>query len=316
MAYIDYLKADYSDKPKRLREEYIKRDKENLAQLIQERVARDIDNIIERWYEIDDVGLITVQEKFLDLLEEAEQLYSFGYYTGAVAVSGIASEEYAKYLFQKNIGGVDNNTQEKRINRLATQKVIDGTLRDKFHDIRRLRNECMHYDQSFKSLSDEDLKLKAQNILSLYKEVLSSIADKHISNEKAIISVEHYDSEREFTLKYRNILMKNGVNLQLPPGVKNQVKQSLYLILEIDIETEMFKEMTLFDILNGGLSVVDLTIPQTEMISEAAIKEGNIMAATLISAVNGAGLTADWNLICIDEVCRCNLGVDDLAKLV
>ena len=56
--YIDYLKNDYSNKSEQERLEYINRDKKHLAGIIQERITNDIDCIVDRWYELDDIGYI------------------------------------------------------------------------------------------------------------------------------------------------------------------------------------------------------------------------------------------------------------------
>ena len=56
--YIDYLKNDYSNKSEQERQEYIDRDKKHLAGLIQERITNDIEHIVDRWYELDDIGYI------------------------------------------------------------------------------------------------------------------------------------------------------------------------------------------------------------------------------------------------------------------
>ena len=63
--YIDYFKDDYADKSELEREQYIKRDKKHLGRLIQERITNDIDNIVDRWFELNDVGYIPENEKFL-----------------------------------------------------------------------------------------------------------------------------------------------------------------------------------------------------------------------------------------------------------
>ena len=67
--YIDYLKNDYSNIKEQEREEYIARDKKHLAGLIQERITNDIEHIVDRWYELDDIGYIPENEKFLYLLK-------------------------------------------------------------------------------------------------------------------------------------------------------------------------------------------------------------------------------------------------------
>ncbi len=322
MAYIDLMKADYSGQPEDIKKESIIRDKKNLAMIIQEKIAKDIDNIVDRWYELEEIGIVNINEKFLDLLKEAEQLYSFGYYTGTVAVSGIAAEEYTKYLYQLNIGGNDSLTQERRINLLAANQKIDDDLKNNLHEIRKIRNECMHYNQSFKTLPVTDLKGKAKEIIDKYKKVLSPIVDNTDVDEKVLVMASisakdsYYDSARTFTMRYRNLLLKQGINLQMPPNVKNEVRQSIYHVSEIDISTDCFKEMTLVDVLDGGIVVVDLTLPQADSLSEREIKEGNLIAATVMSSVDGAGITSEWTLVCIDDVCRCNLNLDDLERVL
>ena len=150
--YIDYLKNDYSDKTEQEKEQYIKRDKRHLGGLIQERITNDIDNIVDRWYELDDVGYIPENEKFLYLLKEAEQLYCFAYYTGTISIVGIAAEEYCRCLIKKyNITDVDK--QFERINKLADSNIFDEQMKSAFHRIRKIRNDCMHYNEDFKNLS-------------------------------------------------------------------------------------------------------------------------------------------------------------------
>ena len=56
--YIDFLKEDYSDKNIDEREGYIKRDKIHLGKIIEERIKSDIDKIIDRWRELDNMGYI------------------------------------------------------------------------------------------------------------------------------------------------------------------------------------------------------------------------------------------------------------------
>lgn len=326
MSYIDFVKADYSGKTDAEREAFIARDKKNLAGIIQERIARDVQNIVERWYEIDDIGYISVQEKFLELLKEAEQLYFFGFYTGTVAVAGIATEEYCKYLYQKHIGGADKLRQVDRINKLQSKNIIDQNLAKILHDVRNIRNDCMHYSVTFKSLSGEDLKTKAKEILKLYKEALSLISEAKIDDplqeDKLIDISELTSSFSEFTLKHRNILRSNGIDLQMPPEIKNEVRQSLFWIGEIDIDSHLFKEMTLVDLpktilLDRPLTpIIDLTLPQADNVRELKLQEGNIIIATVISSVSPSGQTETWNLLSIDEIFRGVLTIDEALNCI
>lgn len=78
--YIDFIKNNYPDIPENKRQAYIDRDKKALAGVIQEKIAQSAKDIVERWYKLSDIGFLAQQEKFLDLLKEAKQLYSFGFY--------------------------------------------------------------------------------------------------------------------------------------------------------------------------------------------------------------------------------------------
>ncbi|WP_020063341.1 hypothetical protein [Bacillus sp. 123MFChir2] len=46
--YLDFIKNDYNDKAKEEREQYINRDKNHLAKIIQTRITKDVENIVER----------------------------------------------------------------------------------------------------------------------------------------------------------------------------------------------------------------------------------------------------------------------------
>lgn len=87
-----------------------------MGRLVQERITNDIDNIVDRWYELDDIGYIPEIEKFLYLLKEAEQLYSFASYTGTVSIVGIAAEEYCRYLIKNIILQMWINSLRESIN--------------------------------------------------------------------------------------------------------------------------------------------------------------------------------------------------------
>ena len=127
--YIDFIKNKYPDIPDIDRQAYIDRDKKALISIVQEKIAQNAEEIVERWYKLSDIGFLPQEEKFLDLLKEAEQLYSFGFYTGTIAVVGIACEEYCRYLVAKH-KLADVKTQEKRIDKLYQDGVITSDIKD------------------------------------------------------------------------------------------------------------------------------------------------------------------------------------------
>lgn len=318
--YIDFLKNDYSDKPEQDRDEYINRDKKNLGGIIQEKISNDINNIVERWYELNDIGYIPENEKFLYLLKEAEQLYCFAYYTGTISIVGIACEEYCRYLINKH-GLEDKDKQCNRINQLRNNNVIDENMKNNLHKIRKIRNNCIHYNIDFKELDEEELKQNAFDILNLYKLCLKPLTidsksiDYDVEN-KILESLEN--TFKEFLYRTRNIRKnRDNIDLQIKPNIKRKIITSYYYIAEIDIETNGFKEMTLLDI-NNPVSpfVVDLTLPQASRIKEINLQEGNIIIATVISAITDLGQTEEFQLLNIEDIYRVYTNVNDLSKLI
>ncbi len=318
--YIDYLKNDYADKTDSEKEQYIKRDKKHLGSLIQERITNDIDNIVDRWYELDDIGYIPENEKFLYLLKEAEQLYGFAYYTGTISIVGIAAEEYCRYLIKRhNLTDVDR--QVDRINRLATNGIFDSEIKAAFHRIRIIRNNCMHYNVSFKELDDNQLKSYALEMVQLYKNCLSisSVAldaDYDKVKEEMLLSKEM--TFREFIYRNRNIQKQiYKLDLQIDPTVDYMVFTSQYYVAEIDTETDLFREMTLVDMERPPLIlVVDLTLPQAQRIKKSRLERGNIIIASVLSAVSTTGQTEEWILLSIKDVYREVLELSELEEFM
>lgn len=317
--YIDYLKNDYSDKSETEKEEYVKRDKKHLGALIQERITNDINNIVDRWYELEDIGYIPENEKFLFLLKEAEQLYGFAYYTGTVSIVGIATEEYCRYLVRKhNLTDVDK--QVNRINLLADSGVIDSQLQAALHRIRKIRNDCMHYNVSFKSLNNSQLKNYALEMIQLYKKCLA-ISAMNVNDNYEKVAEEMFTSKemtfREFVYRNRNIQKQvNNIDLQIDPKINNLIFASHYYIIEIDIKTEEFKEMTLLDMERLLPVVVDLTLPQAERIKALRLEQGNVIVATLLSNVATIGQTEEWHLLDIKDVYREVIELSELDALM
>ncbi|WP_258298176.1 hypothetical protein [Paenibacillus peoriae] len=304
--YIDFVKNDYSDKSKSEAAQHIEQDKIHLGKIIQERIRNEISEIAERWHELDDIGYYKINERFLDLLKEAENLYSFGYYIGTISVIGITSEEFCKYLTSKSNIHDSKLTQIERLKLLKSRNIISRTTFRYFNTIRTIRNDCVHFNVNFKRLSQDELRENAIKVINCYKDGLKEtispeelpvdkILEKLISNTKL--------SFEDFKLRQRNIYkIKNGVDLQIAPGIKNVSFTANYYIAEIDISTNKFKEMTLFDIKRDGIVVVDLTLPQVKMIEEMKLEVGNVILATLLSRVSSVGQSEEWFLLNIADV--------------
>ncbi|MCC3372164.1 hypothetical protein [Cohnella sp. REN36] len=304
--YIDFVKNDYSDKSESEAAQHIEQDKIHLGKIIQERIRNEISEIAERWYELDDIGYYKINERFFDLLKEAENLYSFGYYIGTISVIGITSEEFCKYMASNNNIQDTDLKQIDRLKLLKSRNVISRATFRHFNTIRAIRNDCVHFNVNFKRLSQDELKERAIKAINCYKAGLKEtispeelpvdeVLEKLISNTRL--------SFEDFKLRQRNIYkIKNGIDLKIAPGIKNLSFTSNYYIAEIDITTDLFKEMTLFDIETGGIVVVDLTLPQVKMIEEMQLEVGNVILATLLSRVSSVGQSEEWFLLNIADV--------------
>lgn len=316
--YIDFIKNDYSNKSKNEAVEYIERDKVHLGKIIQERITNDIKDIADRWYQLDDIGYIPENEKFLYLLKEAENLFCFGYFTGTIAVVGIACEEFCKYLINKN-KIKETEDQNSRINELLKKSVINNTISSALHNVRKIRNNCIHYNTSFKELDVNQLKEQALTMIKLYKTCLSILTVSiEIDSEKLIEKLLQSQklSFTDFKYRNRNIdLKQEKIDLQISPQVSNLIFTSNYYVDEIDIETERFKEMTLLDLYRGCLPVVvDLTLPQTDLIQKMKVEQGNIIFASMISSITTIGQTEEWHLLTIYNIFREKISLGDIEK--
>ena len=70
--YIDFSKFNYNLIPKYEQEAYIKRDKEAYAGILKKWVEMNLNKIIDRKWEIEDISCIKETSDFVKLLKEAE----------------------------------------------------------------------------------------------------------------------------------------------------------------------------------------------------------------------------------------------------
>ncbi|MEJ9115923.1 hypothetical protein LAV76_24470 [Bacillus paramobilis] len=306
--YLDFIKNDYKDKSKEELEQYINRDKNHLAKIIQTQITKDIENIVERWYELEDIGLISEDAMFLKLLKESEELYSFGYYVGSISLIGVASEELCKSLVTKHKLGDNNISQNDRINLIFTQEKISKVVKNNLHQIRITRNNYIHFNDESVYKDEITIKKESHKVITLFKSILKEVVqvkdinyeevvDKLVSNQEIFFT--------EFKYKHRNLNKKiNAIDLQLDPSNSSKKITSLYGILEIDIDGDKFKELTLFDLQNYIPVVVDLTLPQALLIKDLKLEEFNGIVATIISNISSIGQTEEWLLLDIHDVYR------------
>ena len=74
--------------------------------------------------------------------------------------------------------------------------------------------------------------------------------------------------------------------------------------------------MTLLDMDRGAMPlVVDLTLPQAEMIQKMKLEEGHIIIATVMSNITTLGQSEEWLLLNIKDVYREFTGLSELNNL-
>ena len=163
----------------------------------------------------------------------------------------------------------------------------------------------MHYNQNFKQKSNDDLKNDALTALNNLKETLKSIIGG--TNPNDLISViegigagDDIKNTDEIAIKVKNAvshLLK--FPLAFDPETKTQVRTSIFTIKEID---EDFDEISLQDLNNGLIAIVEYPKSYRKYYQSKNLSENDTVIATLFSALDQNGLTAEWKLLDIDKI--------------
>lgn len=195
--YIDFHKYNYDLVPNKDRDNYLKRDKEAYKKMFQKWVSDNLDNITERKWEVEEIGFLTEISDFIKLIREAETLYELGFYTSCIALVGVSSEDFSKYISLKlsKLSHIETTTkngkirevvQKDRIDLQLSEAILTQSQYDLLNNIRLIRNDCLHYNNNFKSKNDSDLKadsiLCLNSLKSLLKDILGiANADKDLT---------------------------------------------------------------------------------------------------------------------------------------
>jgi hypothetical protein len=186
--YIDFHKYNYDLVPADKKAEYIKRDQESYKQVLQKWFSDNLDKAVERKWEINEIHYLKNISDFIKLIREGEQLYELGFFTGCIALVGVASEDFLKYLaISLGKPQYESQTQFNRLNNLLNDNLISTATHTLLDKIRQIRNDCLHYNQNFKQKSTDELKDDALTALNNLKDTLQSIIGG--SNASDLISV-------------------------------------------------------------------------------------------------------------------------------
>ncbi|NEV95059.1 hypothetical protein G3567_13020 [Psychroflexus sp. YR1-1] len=323
--YINFHKFNYETIPASEKSRYEERDKEAYKAVIGEWFNSNLDNFVNRKWEIEEIHYLKEISDFIKLIREAESLYELGFFTGCIALVGVSAEDFSKYLSVKNNrpnhitdtytsgrrrGQAYDVSQFNRLKMQLNEGIIDQNTYDLLDEIRSIRNDCLHYNQSFKQKSTNDLKvdsLKALNNLKLVlKDNIGTNPDPNdfqdLMNE--LFKSENHRSFEEIVWKQKNMfshLLKFSTTQD--PGVKQVVKVNFYQVTDLDDEEVELKELEENSQLGTNLIVwVDIDEAGRELIEKKSIQKGDYVFAEVYSDVAEDGQTRIWYIRKIEKI--------------
>jgi len=98
MRYFDCTKFDYEKLQQAQSDELIARDKKAYKHSFIKWISDEIEGIVERKWQIDNIGIVEETGAFIKLIKEAELSYSLGAYYSSIALVGVASEDLCRYF--------------------------------------------------------------------------------------------------------------------------------------------------------------------------------------------------------------------------
>ncbi|PMN74043.1 hypothetical protein [Enterovibrio norvegicus] len=313
MRYFDCTKFDYNKFNIVETEALIERDKAAYKYSFQEWINSEIDNVVERKWEIENIGVVDETGDFIRLIKEAELTYSIGAYFSTIALVGVAGEDLCKYFAEKQgHQELTSQSQFERTKKLKELGVISASIHNKFDTIRKVRNNCLHFNDGFKSQKRDDLKVEAVNCIndlkSIYKELFSSLNGKYKLGYLTTSIIEDFGRQmanqtsfgdtlnaEEFTMKLRYFMASEfGKDIAIADSGSQVERVGLFSVVDIDLDEPM--EIGLFDFSVGQHVIVDLTHEDISRLQDQNINVKSNVMASLTSTTNHQGVTADWYL--------------------
>lgn len=298
--YIDFHKYNYDLVPEDQKKAFIDRDQIAYKASLQKWLIDNLDEMVHRKWEIEEIQYLSNVSDFVKLIREGEQLYELGFYTSCIALIGICSEDFLRYLaVQLGKPQYESLSQFERTNKLLNDGLISQQTHDLLHDIRNIRNDCLHYNQNFKQKNVSDLKVDALAVLNKLKGVLKDIigVSKTSSGIQQIISnISTGDDSRnteEVVVKLKNAV-SHILNLPIafPPGHNYEIRTVLLEILDIDED-----ELGAQDLSNGMRFFIEFPDDVQKNYQFLNLKQGDKIIATITSIIDINGLTAEWNVL-------------------
>jgi hypothetical protein len=309
--YINFHKYNYNLLSNDEKADYELRDKNAYKEVLIKWFNDNLNNFIDRKWQIGEIHYLKQIGDFIKLLQEAENLYELGFYTSCTALIGVSSEDFSKYLSLQNnknehittIDGRGRTTDVSQYNRLKLQlseNIISQNSYDLLDEIRLIRNDCLHYNQNFKQKPQNELKNDALKVLNNLKIVLKKIIGNNIDpNDFEILLDETFKQENsrnfeELIWKHRN-MFSHLLNFHIAqaPDVKIVSKYNIYKVRNLDDEEI---ELTEFNPQGFPTVFVDIDEKGKELIKKEKITIGDIVVAKIYSNVDINGQTSLWHI--------------------
>jgi len=311
--YIDVRKFNYKAFGYPDAEERVERDKAFAKKAYTDWFERNIDRIIERQWEIDDIGVVERTGDFVKLLREAEFTYSIGAYTSTLALTGVCAEDLCKFLM--NVAGHKDKSrkQEDRIDKLHELGILDDAVKARLHTIRGLRNSCLHFDQAFKAKDASSVRGEALRALNALKHTYASLVGaldyKTVDSTKfgellkTIVEQATVDGaptgvtgHDDMQVRLRNLFAAAfGMDLSLDDPGQVMERMAIFVVDEVDFDS-MPPELTLIDPNVGLPVIVDLDAKDVEDLKRLEVEAGDLLAVSIRSVPDGLGMTSAWRL--------------------
>jgi hypothetical protein len=290
----------------------IDRDKKFTIEIYKDWFESNATEIAERVWEIKDIGVAENVGEFFKLIKEAEMTYSLGAMQSSIALIGIAAEDFCRFFANLCSKNMDKMEQFERINELYKMRLITDAVKKKFHEIRKLRNDCLHYNASFKAKPEAALKADAILALNTLKEIYaeiigvttySSITPKKLNDViSAIVNEAAKDNGSvagilDAQLRVRNVLHAvTGFNLSLDLGGVNELRGGIYQVKEIDIDCTP-PEITLRENKTHLIVIVDLDEENIKQFAIDKLSDGDMIFAFISSTTDSLGMTSSWRFL-------------------
>lgn len=306
--YIDFHKYNYELIPESDRARYIARDKEAYKTALQKWFNDNVDAIVERKWELEEIFFIKEYVGFSGILKESENLFELGLFTSCIALACIVAEDFSRFLSIK-AGNADllDLSQFERLKEMLSRKIIVQDTYDKLDDIRTIRNDVLHYNEGFKLKSDEELKVDAFRVLTDLRRILQihlGIKKGQMSSDdfiaiqmdliEGLLTKSEYRGFIEMQFRLRNAVSQLfDIDLAFDPDVNELVRDGIFEVLSEDFKDDV----DLVDLNSNFPVCVDFDEKSKKMFKDLDIKKNDRLYAVIYSEIDSNGQSSCWKFI-------------------